>query len=267
MRVSLGQLLEDVAVDVRLAFRALRKSPGFAAAVIVTLGLGIGANAAMFGVVDRLMFRPYAYLRDAGTVHRVYLRSTYRETTTTSSYTEYARYLDLKRWTKSFDEWSAFATRTWAVGVAEASRERQVATVNASFFKFFDAKPALGRFFVPAEDSTPRGADVVVLGYGFWKAEFGGRNVPDEATTTLLSDVLAYPGVPEHWSRPAPDAPLVPVIPVIFAKEARTYTFFSAVTTLGTPQDVTLQELRIECFFPMDDETARNMRLLTDAGM
>ena len=90
--------------------------------------------------------------------------------------------------------------------------------------------------------------------------------VPDEATTRLLTDVLAYSGVPERWSRPAPDAPLAAVIPVTFEKDARTYTFFSVVTTVGTPQDVTLQELRIECFFPMDDETEQNMRLLTDAG-
>jgi len=94
----------------------------------------------------------------------------------------------------------------------------------------------------------------------------GVGGVPDEATTRLLTDVLAYPGVPERWSRPAPDAPLAPVIPVTFEKDARTYTFFSVVTTVGTPQDVTLQELRIECFFPMDDETDQNMRLLTDAG-
>ncbi len=93
-----------------------------------------------------------------------------------------------------------------------------------------------------------------------WEAVGG---VKDEATATLLADVLAYPGVPERWSRPDPDAPLVPVIPVSFSRHGRAYTFFSAVTTLGTPQDVTLQELRIECFFPMNAETEQNVRALT----
>ena len=111
MTARIRQLLDDVAHDLRYAGRALRKSPGFAVAVIVTLGLGIGANAAMFGVVDRLMFRPYAYLRDPATVNRIYLRSTYRGTTSTGSSTEYARYLDLKRWSTSFDEWSGFTSR------------------------------------------------------------------------------------------------------------------------------------------------------------
>jgi predicted permease len=177
MSASPRQLLEEFTQDLRHAFRAVRKSPGFAAAVILTLGLGIGANAAMFGVVDRLMFRPFAYLRDPSAVNRIYLRSTFRGTTNTSSNTEYTRYLDLKRSTTSFSEWSGFASRSMAIGVGEASRERQVAAVNATFFKFFDAPPALGRFFVAAEDTTPRGADVAVLGYGFWQSEFGGRNV------------------------------------------------------------------------------------------
>jgi len=86
--------------------------------------------------------------------------------------------------------------------------------------------------------------------------------VTDAATRQLLAEVLAYPGVPEHWSRPDADAPLLPVIPVTFTKDARTFTFFSAVTTLGTPQDVTLQELRIECFFPLDAETTQNVAAL-----
>ena len=59
--------------DVRLALRSLARSPGFTATVILTLGLGIGANVAMFTVVDRLMYRPLAFLRDPGSVHRLYL--------------------------------------------------------------------------------------------------------------------------------------------------------------------------------------------------
>src|SRR5215212_11610983 len=98
MRASPTRLLDEIAQDLRYALRGLRRSPGFAAAVVATLGLGIGANAAMFGVVDRLMFRPYAYLRDPSTVHRIYLQSTYRGTTNTGTSTEYARYLDFKRW-------------------------------------------------------------------------------------------------------------------------------------------------------------------------
>jgi len=169
--------LDHFQQDARYALRGLRRSPGFAATVILTLGLGIGANAAMFGVIDRLMFRPFPYLRDPDTVHRVYLTWHDRERSLTQSATEYTRYLDLVKFTRSFSQFAGFTTRTVAVGLGDASRERPVAVVNASFFDFFDLRPALGRFFLASEDVTPKGASVAVLDYGFWQREFGGKNV------------------------------------------------------------------------------------------
>jgi len=208
------QLLAELLHDVRHSLRALRKSPGFAATVIVTLGLGIGANAAMFGVVDRLMFRPYAYLRDPSSVHRIYLQSTYRGTTTTSTFTEYARYLDFKRWSTAFDDWAGFGSRRMAVGVGDASRERAVAVANASFFRFFDAKPALGRFFVAEEDTTPRGADVAVLGYGFWQSELGGRNVLGEVLQVGNIAATIVGVAPEGFAGVDDDDPPAVYIPI-----------------------------------------------------
>ncbi len=169
--------LEVMEQDVRYAIRGLRRSPGFAATVIITLGLGIGANVGMFSVVDRLMIRPLAYLRDPGTVHRVYLKyfDRGREFTDGTSL-EYKRYLELKSGTSSFAQSAAFAQRELAVGVGEDARERQVATVSASFFDFFRAQPVRGRFFSADEDVTPRGADVAVISYNCWRAHFGGRD-------------------------------------------------------------------------------------------
>jgi putative ABC transport system permease protein len=169
--------LDNLLQDLRYALRGLRHSPGFTATVVLTLGLGIGANAAMFGVIDRLMFRPFPYLRDPARVHRVYLQTTIRGRVFTNFTIPYTRYRDLKRTTSSFSQYAGFAERTLAVGSGDAGREQRVAAVSASFFDFFDARPVLGRFFSEAEDSIPRGAAVVVLGYGFWKAEFGASNV------------------------------------------------------------------------------------------
>jgi predicted permease len=173
--------LDHVQQDVRYAIRGLRRSPGFALGVIATLALGIGANAAMFGVVDRLMFRPYPLLRDPSTVNRVYLRWTERDALRTTYSFEYARYLDFQRWTSSFTKFAAFFPTSLAIGRGEATRERDIAAVSASYFDFFDARPALGRFFTPDEDVTPKGALVVVLGHGFWQSEFGSRDVIGEA--------------------------------------------------------------------------------------
>jgi putative ABC transport system permease protein len=173
-------MIEQIAQDARYAIRRLRRSPGFAGAVILTLGLGIGANVAMFGIVDRLMFRPYAYLSDPSSVHRIYLRSYYRGVLRTNGSYEYTIYEDMKRWTSSFSQIAAFSHQTNAVGLGDAARERRVAQVSHTFFDFFDAKPVLGRFFTAGEDQVPRGADVAVLGHAFWKNEFAGRDVRGE---------------------------------------------------------------------------------------
>ena len=86
--------------------------------------------------------------------------------------------------------------------------------------------------------------------------------VPDATTDALLAEVLAYPGVPRHLRRVNLVAPSVPVIPIRFRKGEHAFNYFSAVTTLGTPQDVTLQELRIEAFFPADSSTEDRARAM-----
>jgi transcriptional regulator with XRE-family HTH domain len=88
--------------------------------------------------------------------------------------------------------------------------------------------------------------------------------VCDEKTTKLLEDVAASPDVRALLRDVDVARPSIPVIPVTFAKGPRApkLSFFSTVTTLGTPQDVTLQEVRIECFFPADEATERHARAM-----
>jgi transcriptional regulator with XRE-family HTH domain len=81
--------------------------------------------------------------------------------------------------------------------------------------------------------------------------------VPDDDTALLVAEILAYPGVPASWGELDAGSPSLPVLPVQFRKDGSAFDYFSTVTTLGTPQDVTAQEIRIECFFPSDDATAR----------
>ena len=79
--------------------------------------------------------------------------------------------------------------------------------------------------------------------------------VLDAPTRRLLEEVLAPPGAPLPRTRPGQEPSPLPVIPVTFARDSKTFRFFSTITTLGTPQDIHLQELRIECFFPLDNAT------------
>ncbi|MFN0180983.1 MAG: ADOP family duplicated permease [Gemmatimonadales bacterium] len=176
-------VVEQVGRDLRFALRGIRQRPGFAGAVIVTLGLGIGANAAMFGVVDRLMFRAPPFLRDPGTVHRVMVTTTDDGRDNTENVGVYTRYLDIKRWATTITEAAGYASRNLAVGTGTDAREMPVSAVSASYFGFFDLKPALGRLFGVAEDTTPVGALVAVLSHTHWRLAYGGR--PDVIGTPV----------------------------------------------------------------------------------
>jgi transcriptional regulator with XRE-family HTH domain len=91
---------------------------------------------------------------------------------------------------------------------------------------------------------------------------------PDERTQALLDEVLAYPGVPDHFRRPdLLAAPPAPFLSIQFRRGALAMDYFSTVTTLGTPLDVTLQETRIECFFPGNEATERAARAVYDEGL
>ncbi|QGZ64258.1 helix-turn-helix domain-containing protein [Paraburkholderia acidisoli] len=95
-----------------------------------------------------------------------------------------------------------------------------------------------------------------------------GRHV-DEQTTALLESLLAYPGVPGDWKTPKglESAVTSPVVPLALMKDGQTLRFFSMVTTVGTPQTVAGQELRLECMLPVDAETERLHQALLDEAL
>jgi len=207
--------LDTVLRDLRYAVRGIRVAPGFAAAVVLTLGLGIGANAAMFGIIDRLMFRPAPYLHDPARVHRVYLASTWRGKDNVERGYQYTRYLDLARWTTSFSQLAAVAGRTLAVGTGEDAREMNVGAVSATFFGFFDARPALGRFFTEDEDRVPLGTQVAVLSHAFWQARYGGRPDVLGASIQIGPAVYTIIGVaPKGFIGVEDEAPPVAFVPI-----------------------------------------------------
>jgi predicted permease len=167
-------LLDAVWQDLRFAWRGLRARPGFAAAVVLTLGLGIGANATMFGIVDRLLLRPPSYLEGSERVHRLYMHFVWNGEPRIDRNFAYLTFAQMAESTTSFDLVAPFAYPALAVGTGEATREVRVLAAGASFFEFFDAAPALGRFYTAVEDRLPEGARVAVLSYGFWQTEYGG---------------------------------------------------------------------------------------------
>jgi predicted permease len=206
--------LERRMQDIRYAIRGLRNHPGFTITVVLTLALGIGANAAMFSIVDRLLFRAPPLMHDPARVHRVYLATNWRGEVSQNSYIPYARFTDLTRDTKSFDRTALFTEQQLAVGTGTDAREMQVGVVTAGFFGFFDARPALGRYFTASEDAPPAGAPVVVLSYGYWRTRYGGdpkalgQTIQIGATLYTIVGVAAK-GLAGMW----PETPPVAFVP------------------------------------------------------
>jgi len=163
------------AQDMRYAVRGLRLKPGFALAVIITLGLGVGANAAMFSIVDRLLFRTPNYLIAPDRATLIYQVRMFRGTENTSSYTGYRPYLDLRENTRSFEAMTPFYVNQPAVGTGDATKEMHVAAAGSDLWRMFDVKPVIGRFFTAEEDAPPDGKPVVVISYAFWQTNYGGR--------------------------------------------------------------------------------------------
>jgi transcriptional regulator with XRE-family HTH domain len=104
----------------------------------------------------------------------------------------------------------------------------------------------------PCVSNWEAAADVLVQ--RVHREAIGG--IPDPATVALLDEALAYPGVPTEWHVPDLANPPLPVVPITFEKDGLALSYFSTVTTFGTPQDAMLQEIRLESFFPADESTA-----------
>ena len=216
--------LGALAADLRYAIRQAHRTPGFVAAVVITLALGIGANVAMFSIVDRLLFRAPPLLRDPSFVHRLYLADAYRGQTRYTEYVPYARYADFAKSTTAFSRLAMVSETGLAIGAGADTKQMPVGVVSASFFDFFDAPPALGRYYTPAEDRPPNGTPVAVLSYGLWRTRYGGardvlgRNIQIGATTYSIIGV-APRGFVGLWpgSPPAAFVPLAAYAPEISA--------------------------------------------------
>ena len=176
----MGTILQDL----RYGVRVLLKAPGFAVVAILTLALGIGANSAMFSIVNGVLLRGLPFPEPERLV-MAYTSSPQFPHMSTS----YLNFLDWAERARSFEALSAFRTDSLNLtGQGEPERVR-VAMVSAPFFELLGLKPVIGRTFTPDEDRRG-GPLAVVLGAPYWKERFGGdRGVLGR---TLVMNGLAY---------------------------------------------------------------------------
>jgi predicted permease len=174
-RESRFAMITDLPRDIRYAFRMLARAPGFTAVVILTLALGIGANAVVFSAVDALFLRR-ADVGDPDRLVRVYTGSTDGETQFSSS--SFPDYVDLEA-SGVFSGLASFGAT--AVGLTTGSETTQLTgdLVSGNYFDVLDVRPAIGRGFAPDEDQQGRPVRVVVVSDAVWRDRLGASpNVP-----------------------------------------------------------------------------------------
>jgi putative ABC transport system permease protein len=156
-----------VVQDVRYAFRLLAKSPGFTAIAILTLALGIGANTAIFTVVNAVLLRPLPF-QDPSRLVLVAEKSPYPTISTS-----YQNWLDWRDQSHSFESVEAIRPSTIALTGGGQPERLTSQNMTAGIFPLLGVKAILGRTFLPEEDRSG-GNPVVLISYGLWQRRFGG---------------------------------------------------------------------------------------------
>ncbi len=170
--MALTERVDALRQDLAHSMRQIRRSPGFAAAVIATLGLGIGANATMFGAIDQLLLRPPAHVADPA---RVVTASMLRKTSPGPQLVlSFAIYHDLRQTPAAFETVGLFRGASMDVGSGVETKSVSAALVSADFFRALGTRPALGRFFSETEAGDAPAEPVAVVGYDYWQRELNG---------------------------------------------------------------------------------------------
>ena len=193
-------LLETCGQDVRYALRTLRKTPGFTIVAVLTLALGIGANASLFSVVDTVLLRPLPFKNPS---RLVMLFEGLPQIGSPKIPFSAPDFTMVRRGQKSFESVGAIQDKEFELS-GHGEPDRLIgARVSASIFPMLGIAPALGRFFRPEEDAP--GQKVAVLSYGLWQRRYGGRPGIVGGTIELDRQPYTVIGVmPKHFLFPLP---------------------------------------------------------------
>ncbi len=184
--------MQELWQDLRYAVRTLAKEPGFTIVAILTLALGIGANTAIFSLIDTVLLNPLPYKNPAALVSIV---AGNREQGTTGTPVSFVKFQMLQQQTKTLSSVGAFYQTTLNMTGSGEPQQINVNRVNADFFHTLGVAPMLGRDFLTAEDQIG-GADVAILSNGFWHSQFNsdpnvlGRTIELDGKLTTIVGVM-----------------------------------------------------------------------------
>lgn len=201
-------LLRNLLSDLRFSLRTLRRSPAFSAAAVLVLALGIGANTAIFSVVNAVLLRPLPFDDPSRIMQVWHVPPAKSFPGLTRFAVSPANYLDWRSQSSSFEEMAAYGFRSFTVGGSERPEAIQAGAVASDFFPLLRMRPLLGRTFMPDED-RPGQDKVVVLGYNFWRDHFAsdpnvlGRNLlldgAKYSIVGVMPEALQFPSWAKIW--------------------------------------------------------------------
>ena len=190
--------------DLRFGVRTVAKSPGFAAVAIITLALGIGANTAIFSVVNAVLLRPLPYPEAARIVQVWHVPPPKSFPGMTRFAVSPANYLDWRSQNHVFEGIEIYGFGAFNFTNGDRPEVVQAARVAADFFSVLRVQPMMGRIFAPEEDQSGH-SDVVILAHAFWQSRFGANRDIIGQTVALNGNKYTVVGVmPPSFQFPAP---------------------------------------------------------------
>ena len=220
-------MLADMYRDVRTAVRGISRAPGFAVLAIATLALGVGANGAVFGVVNGILLRPLPFPAPDALIALYETRPDIERGNFSP-----ADYEDMAAQTRSFEQLAAYR---WGGGTLTGEGAAQGVTgaqTTASFFGVLGVRPLLGRVYTSAEEQS--GAQVIVLSQAFWQRMYGGDASILGRTLTLNGSPLEVIGVmPAEFSFPPQAEVWTPLLPTTDAMRRRNFHFLRVIGRLA----------------------------------
>ncbi|HEX7023290.1 MAG TPA: ABC transporter permease, partial [Gemmatimonadales bacterium] len=164
---------DDLIRDVRHALRSLRRTPGFALVAILTLGLGLGANAAIFGVLDAALLKPLPF-PEAGRIVTVHILASEGTSKTPDLFPwSYPKFELFRSTAGSYSALAGYGSSSLNLITPDGPERLEAEEVGAAYFQILGLRPALGRLLQPGEDARPGEPAVVVLSHQLWQRRFG----------------------------------------------------------------------------------------------
>jgi hypothetical protein len=160
-----GHFFEVFLQDIRFGLRMLRKSPGFTAVAILTLALGIGANAVVFSILNGLILRPI----EAPQAQNLYTLQRGKDPSPMQSYPDF---LDLRDRNRTFDGIAAYSISRAGLNTGSKASTAWLYEASGNYFDTLGVQPYLGRFFHDSDEHGPNSSPYIVLSYPFWKSHF-----------------------------------------------------------------------------------------------